>query len=307
MSNHRLEQVENELGSLAAGQKELQQAMRASEERLLKHMENMFACFSTHSGGHDDDAESSCGPYRSPSGGIEALLHPKSRSWTFHAMMTWKIQPCGFVRWSNSSNSNARKRDVTTNLKIAQERMRKYYDEKRMERTFQMIQLHECVSGIRFDRYYDLGRHAFGPKLGPWIVLPQQLIVQIFVHKLNDLDNRFSGLIIHTVIKWGSDCSFSTVVWVGCLSRGQIENVSYAYKKTSGADYMFRVFNALVQISFAYAGHAVVLEIQATIPSTPEKPSKVPMWKGSVGAYFIHAICYFPVSLIGHWAMGQDV
>ncbi|KAL7184189.1 hypothetical protein ACSBR2_026356 [Camellia fascicularis] len=37
---------------------------------------------------------------------------------------------------------------------------------------WQMIQLHECVPGVRFDNYYDLGRHAFGPKLGPWIVLP---------------------------------------------------------------------------------------------------------------------------------------
>lgn len=44
---------------------------------------------------------------------------------------------------------------------------------------WQMIQLHECVSGTRFDRYIDLGRYAFGEKLGPWIVLPQQLIVQI--------------------------------------------------------------------------------------------------------------------------------
>ncbi|KAF2311187.1 hypothetical protein GH714_019987 [Hevea brasiliensis] len=44
---------------------------------------------------------------------------------------------------------------------------------------WQMIQLHECVPGTRIDRYIDLGRHAFGPKLGPWIVLPQQLIVQV--------------------------------------------------------------------------------------------------------------------------------
>lgn len=44
---------------------------------------------------------------------------------------------------------------------------------------WQMIQLHECVPGTRFDRYVDLGRHAFGQKLGPWIVLPQQLIVQV--------------------------------------------------------------------------------------------------------------------------------
>lgn len=83
--------------------------------------------------------------------------------------------------------------------------------------------------------------------------------------------------------------------------------MSYAYKKTSAADSMFRVFNSLGQISFAFAGHAVALEIQATIPSTPETPSKVPMLKGAIGAYFINAICYFPVAFIGYWAFGQDV
>lgn len=103
------------------------------------------------------------------------------------------------------------------------------------------------------------------------------------------------------------NCSYSTIAWAGSLSHGRDEDVSYGYKKTSSADYIFRVFNALGQISFAYAGHAVALEIQATIPSTPEKPSKVPMWKGALGAYFINAICYFPVAFIGYWAFGQDV
>lgn len=83
--------------------------------------------------------------------------------------------------------------------------------------------------------------------------------------------------------------------------------MSYAYKNSSTADSTFRVFNALGQISFAFAGHAVILEIQATMPSTPEKPSRIPMWKGAVGSYFINAICYFPVALIGYWAFGQDV
>lgn len=91
------------------------------------------------------------------------------------------------------------------------------------------------------------------------------------------------------------------------MARGRIDNVSYAYKSTSPVDYMFRVFNALGQISFAFAGHAVALEIQATIPSTPEKPSKKSMWRGALGAYFVNAICYFPVAMIGYWAFGQDV
>ncbi|KAA0034533.1 lysine histidine transporter-like 6 [Cucumis melo var. makuwa] len=210
---------------------------------------------------------------------------------------------------------------------------------------WQMIQLHECVAGTRFDRYIDLGRYAFGEKLGPWIVLPQQLIVQVgcdivymvtggkcmkkfmemacvncfevkqsywilifgsihfFLSQLPNF-NSVAGVSLAAAIM---SLSYSTIAWVGSLSRGRIENVSYAYKETSVEDSLFRVFNALGQISFAFAGHAVVLEIQATIPSTPEKPSRVPMWKGAVGAYFINAICYFPVALIGYWAFGQDV
>ncbi|KAM5567654.1 hypothetical protein ABKV19_015632 [Rosa sericea] len=210
---------------------------------------------------------------------------------------------------------------------------------------WQMIQLHECVPGVRFDRYIDLGRHAFGPKLGPWIVLPQQLIVQVgcdivymvtggkclkqflemacssctpvkqsywilifgsihFVLSQLPNFNSVAGVSLAAAIM---SLSYSTIAWAGCLSKGQVDNVSYAYKKTSSADYMFRVFNSLGQISFAFAGHAVALEIQATIPSTPERPSRIPMWKGAVGAYFINAICYFPVALIGYWAFGQDV
>lgn len=210
---------------------------------------------------------------------------------------------------------------------------------------WQMIQLHECVPGTRFDRYNDLGKYAFGPKLGPWIVLPQQLIVQVgcdivymvtggsclkkfmemtcthctrikesywicifgglhfFLSQLPNF-NSVSGVSLAAAIM---SLSYSTIAWGGCLSRGRVPNVSYAYKKTSAADYMFRLFNALGQITFAYAGHAVVLEIQATIPSTPEKPSKIPMWKGALGAYFVNGLCYFPVAFIGYWAFGQDV
>lgn len=83
--------------------------------------------------------------------------------------------------------------------------------------------------------------------------------------------------------------------------------MSYAYKSAKSPDYVFQVLNALSQISLAFTGHAVVLEIQATIPLTPEALSKVPMQKGVVGAYLINAICYLPVALIGYWAFGQDV
>lgn len=60
-------------------------------------------------------------------------------------------------------------------------------------------------------------------------------------------------------------------------------------------------------VAFAYAGHNVVLEIQATIPSTPETPSKKPMWRGVVIAYIVVALCYFPVALIGYYTFGNKV
>ena len=51
----------------------------------------------------------------------------------------------------------------------------------------------------------------------------------------------------------------------------------------------------------------MVLEIQATIPSTPEKPSKGPMWRGVIVAYIVVALCYFPVALVGYYIFGNSV
>lgn len=69
----------------------------------------------------------------------------------------------------------------------------------------------------------------------------------------------------------------------------------------------FDALNGLGTIAFAFAGHSVVLEIQATIPSTPEKPSKKPMWLGVLVAYAIVAWCYVSVAIAGYWAFGEYV
>lgn len=53
-----------------------------------------------------------------------------------------------------------------------------------------------------------------------------------------------------------------------------LERADYTPRGKSMADNVFNFFSALGDVAFAYAGHNVVLEIQATIPSTPEKPSK---------------------------------
>jgi len=64
---------------------------------------------------------------------------------------------------------------------------------------------------------------------------------------------------------------------------------------------------AMGEVAFSYAGHNVVLEIQATIPSTPEKPSKTAMWKGVVVAYLGVAFCYLPVAFVGYYIFGNTV
>ena len=83
--------------------------------------------------------------------------------------------------------------------------------------------------------------------------------------------------------------------------------MQYSYTASTTTGRVFTFFSALGDVAFAYAGHNVVLEIQATIPSTPEKPSKGPMWKGVIFAYIVVALCYFPVALIGYWMFGNSV
>lgn len=83
--------------------------------------------------------------------------------------------------------------------------------------------------------------------------------------------------------------------------------MDYRLRGSNAQDNVFNFFNALGDMAFAFAGHNVVLEIQATIPSTPEKPSKKPMWKGVMFAYLVVALCYFPVAFVGYYVFGNKV
>lgn len=91
------------------------------------------------------------------------------------------------------------------------------------------------------------------------------------------------------------------------MDKGKLPDVDYGYRASTTTGNVFNFLGALGDVAFAYAGHNVVLEIQATIPSTPEKPSKKPMWRGVIVAYIIVALCYFPVALVGYWAFGKAV
>jgi len=83
--------------------------------------------------------------------------------------------------------------------------------------------------------------------------------------------------------------------------------VSYSLRATNSTDAVFNFLSALGDVAFAYAGHNVVLEIQATMPSTPEAPSKKPMWRGVIYAYIGVAFCYLPVALIGYYIFGNSI
>lgn len=52
---------------------------------------------------------------------------------------------------------------------------------------------------------------------------------------------------------------------------------------------------AVWQVAFAYGGHNVVLEIQATLPHPPSTVK--PMMKGVYVAYMVVLWCYFSVSV----------
>ncbi|KAH7568301.1 hypothetical protein JRO89_XS07G0273500 [Xanthoceras sorbifolium] len=211
---------------------------------------------------------------------------------------------------------------------------------------WQLVELHEVVPGKRFDRYPELGEHAFGPKLGYWLVMPQQMLVQVAtdivymvtggkslmkfvelvapsfpgtrltyfilifaaIHFFLSQTPNFNSLKGVSLLAAVMSISYSMVAFVASTIRGTHEHPqSYGLRSHTTPGRVFDFFNGMGTIAFAFAGHSVVLEIQATIPSTPEVPSKRPMWKGVVVAYVIVAFCYLSVAFAGYWAFGALV
>ncbi|KAK9929931.1 hypothetical protein M0R45_026999 [Rubus argutus] len=208
---------------------------------------------------------------------------------------------------------------------------------------WQLVELHEIVPGKRFDRYPELGQHCFGPKLGYWIVMPQQLTVQVassivytvtggkslkkffellfpawghvrttyyilfftccqFVISQSPNFNSLKGVSLLAAIM---SLGYSLIAFVASTIQGSKhhEQVSFGVRSSTRTGQIFDVLNGCGTIAFAFAGHSVALEIQATIPSTPEKPSKIAMWKGVVVAYILVALCYVSVSRLTLWCL----
>ncbi|MBA0798670.1 hypothetical protein Gohar_009237, partial [Gossypium harknessii] len=132
---------------------------------------------------------------------------------------------------------------------------------------WQMVEMHEMIPGKRFDRYHELGQYAFGEKLGLWIIIPQQLTVDVSsdivymvtggqsLKKFHDLvcpnckEIRQTYFImifasVHFVLSHLPNfnsisgvslaaavmsLSYSTIAWAASIGKGVQPNVDYSY------------------------------------------------------------------------------
>ncbi|WJZ81562.1 hypothetical protein VitviT2T_001401 [Vitis vinifera] len=74
--------------------------------------------------------------------------------------------------------------------------------------------------------------------------------------------------------------NYSTIASTTSVHKVVQPDVQYTYTTSTTTGRVFTFFSTLGDVAFVYADDNMVLEIQATIPSTPEKPSEGPMWKG---------------------------
>ncbi|CAI0469024.1 unnamed protein product [Linum tenue] len=99
---------------------------------------------------------------------------------------------------------------------------------------------------------------------------------------------------------------YCTNIWAVSVAEGRMPGVSYdPVRAGSDLERLLSVLNAVGIVAFAFRGHNLVLEIQATMPSSEKHPSTVPMWKGVKFAYALIAMCIFPLAIGGYWAYGQ--
>jgi hypothetical protein len=138
---------------------------------------------------------------------------------------------------------------------------------------------------------------AFGQSA--WIVVFGG--IQLFLIQCPD----FNALSVISFLAAVMSLSYSTMGIGASIKNGQIPNVQYNLDGFSRPASIFGIFNALGTVAFAYGGHNVVLEIQATMPSPPA--TYRPYMRGVYVAYAILSWCYFGVAISGYWAFGNSV
>ncbi|KAI9127866.1 hypothetical protein K1719_000859 [Acacia pycnantha] len=107
--------------------------------------------------------------------------------------------------------------------------------------------------------------------------------------------------------------TYCTLFWVLSIYKGRPASFSHTSSLSQpGHDHstvhnLFMIINSIGIIILSFRGHNVMLEIQATLPSSPEKPSKDLMRKGVIMSYAVIAMCMFPLAIAGFWAYGNQI
>lgn len=92
---------------------------------------------------------------------------------------------------------------------------------------------------------------------------------------------------------------YSTIATGLTIHNGKQPGVVYNVNEFSTGDAVLSGFNSLGIIAFAYGGHNVILEIQATLPSPP--PTLKPYMRGKLlGPHAAHAE-------LGFWAGAMNL
>ncbi|CAM6119520.1 unnamed protein product [Calypogeia fissa] len=210
-----------------------------------------------------------------------------------------------------------------------------------------LVEMHECVPGRRISRYLDLAETAFGERWGFYLVAPMVInlaagtciglitigatSLELFfrtvcptcTNPLTPIEwylvfTLFCVLLAHfpnlnsvagvSLVGAIMAMAYCTLVWSLSISVPRPASVKYEIvvgKSTTAS--VFMILNALGLIAFAFRGHNLSLEIQATMPSTLKHPSRVPMWNGALWAFAGTAFCFFPLSIGGYWAYGDKM
>ncbi|CAI9115332.1 OLC1v1016214C3 [Oldenlandia corymbosa var. corymbosa] len=67
------------------------------------------------------------------------------------------------------------------------------------------------------------------------------------------------------------------------------------------------IMDAISLIALTFRGHNLILEIQGTLPTSPQRPARKPMLKGFTASYVVIAMCVFPLAIGGYWAYGKTL
>ncbi|CAI9280219.1 unnamed protein product [Lactuca saligna] len=128
------------------------------------------------------------------------------------------------------------------------------------------------------------------------------ILVSLFCPNLNSLAFvSFLGSIMAV--------GYCTILWLFFVAKRRVDGVTYDQSKVAESETtrMRNIMNALGIIFLAFRGHNVVLEIQGTLPSTPNRSSSNLMLKGVVASYLIIAMCFFPLTAAEYWALGNKI